>query len=110
MRVLALVAAAVAAGCSSGPVTASGCSYEPHNHKPTIVATLTNNTNKPVHHVGVLIGTVEYEFYLKLGPNQTIGRARGSLDAENYDETRVSECWARDVDFDDGSNWNVSPL
>lgn len=58
------------AACSSGPVAATACSLQKVRPKNATVldATLTNNTNKRVQHVGVLVNGVEYEFEVSLAP------------------------------------------
>lgn len=117
----------------TNPVSATNCStHRGPNDRVTLVATLTNRTDKPMTLIGVLVttaginhapgtGLVEYQFRSRLEPHQT----RTGLIGKNYDppeyiartETAVdsrlgtvSSCWARLVTYADGSAWSVSPL
>ncbi|HEY9181109.1 MAG TPA: hypothetical protein VIO32_10345 [Candidatus Baltobacteraceae bacterium] len=120
-RRLPCVAALVALAACAGPVQATRCSFErvgPHRHNLVMIASITNNTAKPLHHVGVLQGPMEFEFNVKLGPHGIAKHAVGTPYIGDYDRAypgydwaHVSPgCWARFVDFDDGTNWSVSPL
>jgi len=68
-----LVALPFLEACSSGPVSSTSCSLQKVRPKNTTIlnATLTNNTNKGVQHVGVLVNGVEYEFEVSLAPFQS---------------------------------------
>ncbi len=57
--------------CSSGPVSATSCSIQKPKNATILNATITNHTNEPVQHVGVLVNGVEYEFEVHLDPFQS---------------------------------------
>jgi hypothetical protein len=111
-----------------GPVHASNCEIISAPKQSTLLrAILTNDSPKPVKHVGVLVGVLEYEFAVRLEPYQTSPLLVGTEISQSGphipnepDMARVTQtmrgrvpddqCWARWVDFTDGTNWNVSPL
>lgn len=116
---LCLAVASIALPACSGPVRATGCSIhrEGLHHALVMHASLYNTTSKPLHHVGVLAGPMEFEFNVRLEAYGSSEHATGTpYDAAflkmypNYDWHRESGCWARSVEFDDGSVWSVSPL
>ena len=99
--------------------------------------TLTNNTSKTMTHEGVLISTdgsiVEYEFADTLLPHETRYHLIGTEYLEKIPPNlplpasaiktlnrpiftlaqhlgKVRTCWARIVQYSDGSYWEVSPL
>ncbi|HTZ53572.1 MAG TPA: hypothetical protein VMB20_00795, partial [Candidatus Acidoferrum sp.] len=83
-------------------------------------AMLSNTTGKIVTHVGVLVERVglEYEFPIRIRPHRSTGLIIGlPYSAPPIPITRDlrgpvanSGCWARWVDFADGTSFNVSPL
>ena len=95
-------------------------------------ATLTNHTSNYVKHVGVLVGNMEYEFNEKLAPFETrenrfgaslellqrlverkLERNDGLPESLSPNEAPLGHnaaCWARYVEYADGSSWAVNPL
>jgi hypothetical protein len=110
----------------SGPVSATNCDLlSSRQHGSVLRATLTNNTSKTVTHVGVLVGVQEYEFPVRIEAHQTTPMLVGPPCCEEGYTYKVkllpvrqdmrgpisdSSCWARAVDFADGTYWSVSPL
>lgn len=112
--------------CSTGPVRASNCEIITSAKYDTMLrAVLTNNTAKTVKYVGVLVGPQEYDFRVRIEPHHSTrllvgppwpvdppNNARPLFQVKQNLRGPISDasCWARWVDFEDGSNWNVSPL
>ena len=104
------------AGC--GPVKAWDCEIAPdHRHGTVLRARLRNFTSKPIKLVGVLAGNIQYDFPGRIAAYTTTERLTGAPSAgiagsSQSERGRIpdSQCWARWVDFADGSHWDVSPL
>jgi hypothetical protein len=89
--------------CSFGPVSATSCSVrKAPGHTVVLIATLTNNSSKPVRHVSVLVHTqgirnaggslisYEYDFQIPLAPHQSVRSAIGKEYRGPEDLLRIS--------------------
>jgi hypothetical protein len=92
--------------CSTGPVSATSCSLAKVQPKNATIlnATLTNNTNARVRHVGVLVNGTEYEFEVSLAPFQSrrdlVGTAYGDTNmvAVNCEEAAAPKQACRELE------------
>lgn len=105
----------------AGPVRASNCEILPDQKHGTVLrAMLTNATGTPVKHVGVLVEGTEYEFPVRINAHESTRILIGLpyVNGGSSDSVKQSargriwdfQCWARWVEFTDGSIWSVSPL
>jgi hypothetical protein len=115
-------------GCAFNPVTATDCVTQVGPHQTvTLHATIVSHTWKRMTHVGVLVmaaginGTggslIEYEFHDRIDPFETrrnvVGEEYAAVVGHNSVGAHlgaISSCWARFVDYADGSGWSTSPL
>ena len=95
---------------------ATNCAVLASPKQGTILrATLTNRSAEVVTHVGVLVGGTEYEFRARIQAHQTTPEIvgipfGGFMPRDVRGPVSNLDCWARAVDFADGTNWSVSPL